>query len=230
MKLSIIVLSYNEEKTFPELIKKVKNIRLPKGIEKEILVVDDCSKNNVRLILEKLGKDKSLRVIRHETNQGKGACIKTGIEKSTGEIIVPQDGDLEYDPNDIPKLLKIMIENNYEAIYGSRLKRKFRQLYIANYVGNRNLTGLINLLYGACLTDSMTCYKMFRRSAFSGINLKSRGFEFDAEITCKLLKKGVKIHEEMINYFPRTYEQGKNIKWADGFKILFTILKCRFFG
>jgi glycosyltransferase involved in cell wall biosynthesis len=205
-------------------------LKLPKGIEKEIVVVDDCSTNNVLLTLKKIEKDPEIKLIRHKANTGKGGAIKTGIAESTGNIIVPQDGDLEYDPKDINTLLDCLISKNYDVIYGSRLKKEAKQLYATNLIANKQLTGLINLFFGSKLTDSMTCYKMFRKNAISGIDLKSKGFAFDAEITCKILKKGIKISEIGINYYPRTYEQGKNIRWLDGLKILGAILKYRFIG
>ncbi len=234
MKLSIIIPVYNEEKTIAKIIKKVKNTVLPRGVEKEIVVVDDASQDLTPVILSKI---KGIKVFRHKENTGKGGAVLTGIKNSEGEVIVIQDADLEYNPKDISRLLKPILEKKSEVVYGSRLKnyslRIFgsrRTPFLSHYFGNKFLTFITNLLYKANITDMETGYKMFKRKVLDGIELKSKRFEFEPEITAKILKKGLEIHEIPIKIKPRGYKEGKKISWVDGFVAVLTLFRYRFWN
>jgi dolichol-phosphate mannosyltransferase len=239
MKLSIIIPVYNEEKTVEELIQKVKAVKLPRKFQKEIVVVDDGSDDNTKLILNRVHNDwkKSsgqLKIFMHKKNLGKGAAVRDGIKKASGDILIIQDADLEYDPNDYNKLLKPILNNKAQVVYGSRLANyplKFsgakRTPFVSHYLGNKFLTVMTNLLYGSNLTDMETCYKVFKKEVLKGIEIDSDRFEFEPEITAKILKKGIKIIEVKISIKPRGYEEGKKISWKDGFGALLTLIKYR---
>lgn len=237
MKLSIIIPAYNEEKTIKRLISIVKKVNT-KEIKKEIIVVDDGSRDNTVNILKKI---KDIRLIQHKRNQGKGAAVRTGIKYSTGDIIIVQDADLEYDPNDYYKLIKPIIDKKTSVVYGSRflsrlqreknirfLKAKHKRAYFMAYLGGRFLTFLANLLYNGKISDEPTCYKVFKANVLKGINLKCKKFEFCPEVTAKILKKRYKILEIPISYKPRTFEEGKKINWKDGVQAIWTLIKYRF--
>lgn len=229
MRLSVIIPAYNEEKTIKKVIGKVKKVRL-KNISKEIIVVDNFSDDGTRDILKNLD-DGSLKIFYHDKNRGKGTSIKTGIKNSTGGIILIQDADLEYNPDDYGKLLKPIMENKAEVVYGSRIdaaKSSPENMYLLYYIGNRLLTFMTNLLYGVKISDMATGYKVFRKDVVKGINLKSKGFDFDTEITAKILKKGYKIYEVPISFAGRSFEEGKKIRWRDGIKSAYCLLKYRF--
>lgn len=238
MKLSIIIPVYNEEKTVTKLLKKVLEVKLPKGMKREIVVVDDGSKDSSKLKVKnaKLQYNiKELKLIEHKTNKGKGAAIRTGIKNSTGDLLIIQDADLEYDPKDYISLLEPVLSGKAEVVYGSRLKKyplrivgSKRTPLVLHYLGNKFLTLVTNLLYCSNLTDMETCYKLFKKSALKGIEIKSNRFEFEPEITAKLLKKGVKIYEVPISVKPRGYDEGKKITWKDGFFAVWTLVKYRF--
>jgi len=232
MKLSIIIPVYNEEATIAKLIDKVGAINLPKSVRKEIIVVDDASIDSSS---EKASKVKGIKLKRHKKNLGKGAAVKTGIEASTGEIIIIQDADLEYDPNDIPRLVKPIIDGKAKVVYGSRLKNYPLKLFgknktplITHFIGNKFLTFITNMLYGDDVTDMETCYKVFKKEVLDEIEINSKGFEFEPEITAKILKKGYEIYEVSIKVKPRGYDEGKKITWKDGFAAVWTLLKYRF--
>ncbi|MDP3766175.1 MAG: glycosyltransferase family 2 protein [Nanoarchaeota archaeon] len=227
-KLSIIIPAYNEEKTIKTVIDKVKKVKL-KNISKEIIIIDNFSEDNTRNILKAL-KDKSLKIFYHGRNMGKGASIKTGLKNSTGDLILIQDADLEYNPDDYGKLLKPIIENKANVVYGSRIdatRNNPKKMYKLYYIGNIFLTLMTNLLYGAKITDMATGYKVFRKEVVKGINLKANGFDFDPEITAKILKKGYKIYEVPISFVGRKFEEGKKIRWMDGIKAAYYLLKYR---
>jgi glycosyltransferase involved in cell wall biosynthesis len=239
MKLSIIIPVYNEEKTIDELLKRVVKVRLPKGIIKEIIVVDDGSYDDSRLKVSsfaKATKDKqNFKIVVHQVNQGKGAAVQTGIKNALGDILVIQDADLEYDPNDYSRMIKPILEKKTQIVYGSRLKNyplriigKRTTPLIAHYIGNKLLTFITNILYGDGVTDMETCYKVFTKEVIKDIKLKSKRFDFEPEITSKFLKKGYKILEVPIKVKPRGYDEGKKISWKDGFVALWTLLKYRF--
>ena len=230
IKLSVIIPVYNEEKTIKRVIDKVKMVQL-KNIVKELVVVDDSSTDNTKDILKEL-KDKSMKVFYHQKNMGKGAAIRTGIKNSTGDIIIIQDADLEYNPDQYSKLLKLITENKAKVVYGSRLeaiRKNVKNMYKLHYIGNLFLTLITNLLYGAKITDMETGYKIFRREVIKGINLNAKRFDFEPEITAKILKKGYKIHEVSINFVGRKFEEGKKITWIDGIKAVYYLVKYRFF-
>lgn len=238
MKLTIIIPVYNEEKTIFEIIRQVKLVKLAEGLEKEIIVVDDASTDNSKFKIQgaksKL-KIKNLKLIEHKVNQGKGAAVVTGIKEATGDIILIQDADLEYDPQDYPRLLKPILDGKTKVVYGSRLKNyplritgKNKTPLISHFLGNQLLTFITNLLYGNGLTDMETCYKVFKREVVKGIKVKAKRFDFEPELTAKLLKKGIKIYEVPIKVKPRGYEEGKKITWKDGFIAVWTLVKYRF--
>ena len=230
IKLSVIIPVYNEEKTIGEVIEKVKKVKI-NNVEKEIVIVDDCSKDNTRNILKNI-KDKSLKIFYHEKNMGKGAAIKTCLKNATGDIILIQDADLEYNPHEYEKLLKPIIKNKAEVVYGSRLesiRKNIKNMYKVHYIGNLFLTLMTNLLYKAEITDMETGYKVFRIKVIQGLNLKAKRFDFEPEITAKILKKGYKIHEVPISFAGRKFKEGKKITWKDGIKAAYYLVKYRFF-
>lgn len=232
MKLSIIVPVYNEENTLKEIIERVKNAPFPKNISREIIVVDDCSTDSSPKILSEI---EGIKTIRHKVNKGKGAAVRTGIERSSGDIILIQDADLEYDPSYYRKLLEPILNGKASIVYGTRLKNyplrifgKRKTPLVTHYLGNKFLGFATNILYGSRLSDMETGYKVFKRTAIKGIKLRANRFEFEPEITAKILKKGHKIFEVPIKITPRGYEEGKKITWKDGFVALWTLVKFRF--
>lgn len=235
MKLSIIIPVYNEEKTIEKIIKRVNDASTP-SVKKEILAVNDASSDNTRKKLEKLRPlVKDLTVFDHKTNLGKGAAIKTGLSKATGDYIIIQDADLEYDPDDYKRLLDPILSKKAKVVYGTRLNRlpNFRKeertfRFILHYFGNRFLSLVTSLLYGQWITDMETCYKLFPRKALSKFSLESKGFSFEPEITAKLIKNGYKIYEVSIIANPRGYDEGKKLRtFSEGSIALWTLLKLR---
>jgi len=238
MKLSIIVPVYNEEKTIGKVLEILSNLRFSlHNLEKEIVIVDDGSTDGTKEILSKLKvrspgsevQGPRCKVIFHERNQGKGMAIRTGLKEASGEVVTIQDADLEYNPQELEKLLLPIIKNNVGVVYGSRFLQENPTLYRRYYWGNKFLSFLISVLYGVKVTDAYTGYKMFKKEALKNIRLTSKRFEFEAEITCKLLKNGYKILEIPISYQPRSLKEGKKIFWKDGFLGIWTILRIRFF-
>jgi len=220
---------YNEEKTILKIINKVKNVKI-KNITKEIIIVDDFSTDNTRKILSKL-KDRSIKVIYHQKNRGKGSAIRTALKHVTGDLITIQDADLEYDPAEYQRLLKPIIEGKTKVVYGSRLetiRKNLRNMYKLHYIGNAFLTLMTNVLYGTKITDMETCYKVFRKEVIKDIKLRAKRFDFEPEITAKILKKGYRITEIPIGFVGRTFSEGKKITWKDGIKALFYLVKYRF--
>jgi len=227
MKLSIIIPVYNEEKTIAEVITKIKDIKLPKDLTKEIIVVDDGSKDNSQSILRRI---KGIKLFSHETNKGKGAAVRTGLNNAKGDIIVIQDADLEYNPQQIPQVISPILSKEAEVVYGLRFLKKGNENWKlpAHYVGNRILSFLTNLLYGCNLSDMETGYKAFTKKAKESINLESNDFGFEVEFTAKICKKGFKIKEVPIKYRPRLWNEGKKITWKDGAKAFYYLIKFRF--
>lgn len=224
--ISVIIPAYNEKDTILKIIKKVKAVNIPK----EIIIVDDFSKDGTREILKNIA-DSEVKVFFHDKNYGKGHALKTGIKFAKGKIIIIQDADLEYDPKDYPSLIAPIIEGKSKVVYGTRFPtRKQRPSVIKNrfFLANRILTLISNILYNANITDEPTCYKVFDSKVLKGINLKCERFEFCPEVTAKVRKKGYKIIEVPINYYPRSVEEGKKINWKDGFQGLWTLVKYRF--
>ena len=223
MKLSVIIPVFNEIKTIEEILKRVQAVPL----DKEIIIVDDGSTDGTRDILKGLSSD-NLKVVLKDKNQGKGSAIREGLKYISGDVVVIQDGDLEYDPFDWIKMLEVMKEKNLSVIYGSRILGKGKKSSLAFYFGGRLLSVITNILYGTKITDEPTCYKMFKTDLIKSIKLECMGFEFCPEVTAKVLKKRYKIYEVPIKYAPRNIKVGKKIRWKDGAIAIWTLLKHRF--
>lgn len=229
MKLSIIVPVYNEEQTITIVLESLKFLDLETW-EKEVIVVNDGSKDKTRFLLEKFKRENNpanFIFLTHATNQGKGAAVKTGLTLATGNYVLVQDADLEYDLKDIALLLDKIISAQLAVVYGSRNLKPKRQGYRLYVFGVYVLTLLTNLLYQSKLTDVYTCYKLIQTSLFKSLELNSKGFGFEAEVTAKLLRKHVLIVEIPINYTPRSFAQGKKIRWSDGVQGIWILLKYR---
>ncbi len=227
MKLSIIIPCYNENSTIEKIIDKINN---QKNFNKEIIVIDDCSTDGTTEILNNL-KDKISYLSVNEKNYGKGFCIKKGIEKATGDIILVQDADLEYDPNDYEKLVRPIIDNNADVVYGSRFigSDQKRVLFFWHSLGNKFLTLLSNMFTNLNLTDMECCYKTFKSEVLKDINLKENRFGFEPEVTAKISKKDIRVYEVGIKYFGRKYSEGKKITWKDGFRAIYCIVYYNLF-
>ena len=228
MKVSIIIPCYNEHKTIVQIVNKILN---QTKIEKEIIIIDDCSTDGTKEILQKNINSKVDKIIYNEKNFGKGFCIKKGVEISSGQIILIQDADLEYDPSDYNKILKPIFEGNADVVYGSRFvgSEEKRVLFYWHSVGNYLLTTLSNIFSNLNLTDMENCYKAFKSDLIKSINLEEERFGFEPEITAKIAKKKIRIFEVGIKYFGRTYSEGKKITWRDGFSALRCIIKYNLF-
>lgn len=228
-KLSIIVPVLNEEKTISRVLEKLYGLVLP-GWEKELLIVDDGSTDQTQTVIRDFvvhRQPANFLLLTHKTNQGKGQAVKTALAAATGSYIIIQDADLEYDPNDIPKMLRALDEERADAVFGSRNLMPKRRGYPHYVLGVKILTVLTNLLFGSDLTDVYTCYKLIPAQAMKELALKSKGFEFEAEVTTKLLKRKLSIFEIPISYDPRSFADGKKIKWQDGLSGIWTIIKNR---
>jgi len=218
---------YNEKDTIEKILRHVLEVDI--DLKKEIIIVDDCSKDGTRKILEGLNNDK-IKVLFHEKNRGKGAALRTGFSKATGDIILIQDADLEYDPREYSKLLQPIFEGHADVVYGSRfLAGSHRVLFFWHYVGNKILTTLSNILSNLNLSDMETCYKVFKRDLLDKISLKSNRFGFEPEITIKLAKLKCRIYEVPISYYGRDYSEGKKAGWKDGVAALGHMIRFKFF-
>jgi glycosyltransferase involved in cell wall biosynthesis len=226
-KLSVVVPVFNERNTLVEIVRRMRAVELPDNIEREIIVVDDGSDDGTRDVLKQLG-DSTVRVIMHEHNKGKGAAVRTGFGAATGEYVLVQDADLEYDPDDWPRLLNPVIRGKARVVYGSRFTGERRNMLFLHWVGNRFLSLVTNVLYNTTLSDMETCYKLIDRSLLDQISLKADKFDIEPELTAKILKRGVRIYEVPISYTGREFDEGKKITWRDGFAALWTLLKYRF--
>lgn len=224
MTLSIIIPVYNEEKTLKQAIEQVFNVSIL-GYNKEVIVVNDGSQDRSNEILDKLQNKYDFVYLKHDKNKGKGAAIKTGLKKVTGDLILIHDADLEYDPNDWKGLLEKFKDPEIKVVYGSRNLKPKRKGYKRCALGVKILTNLINFLFKTQLTDTYTCTKIFRTDVIKSLNLKSNNFDIEAEMTVKILKKKINIIEMPINYYPRSYEQGKKIKIWDGISGVWAIAK-----
>jgi glycosyltransferase involved in cell wall biosynthesis len=231
MKLSIIVPAFNEEKTVYSVLEKLRSVELIAGIEKEIVVVNDCSVDQTEAIVNKFIQENPLMEIsyfKHSVNKGKGAALHTGIEKATGDYVVVQDADLEYDPQEFNILLEPVINGFADVVYGSRFMggKPHRVLFFWHTIGNNLLTFLSNMFNNLNLTDMETCYKLFRADMIKGLTLEERRFGFEPEVTAKISKiPKIRVYEVGISYYGRTYEEGKKINWKDGFRALYCIVK-----
>ena len=225
MKLSIIVPVYNEVRTVAEVLRRVRGAGVRDG-ELEILVVDDGSTDGTGDVL-RAESSPGTRVLRHRANRGKGAAIRTALGAATGDAVIIQDADLEYDPSDYSKLVDPIRRGEAPAVYGSRILGGNSYSYLRYYYGGRLLTLLFNLLYGTRLTDLSTCYKAFRRDVIASVPLRCEGFEFCPEVTARLVRRGVKIVEVPIAYRPRTIDEGKKIRWRDGLRAIQVMLAIR---
>jgi glycosyltransferase involved in cell wall biosynthesis len=224
-KLSVIVPVFDERNTVVEIVRRMRAVDLP--VELEIVIVDDGSTDGTRDVLRQLG-DSTVRVITHEVNKGKGAAIRSGLAQVQGDLVLVQDADLEYDPEDWPKLLSPILRGKARVVYGSRFTGERRNMLFLHWVGNRFLSLVTNVLYNTTLSDMETCYKLFDRSLLDGITLRAQRFEFEPEVTAKLLRRGIRIYEVPISYTGREFDEGKKITWRDGFVALWTLVKYRF--
>ena len=228
MLLSIVIPVYNEKETLEAIVDKVLGVDLSLwNIDREIIIVDDCSRDGTVELAQKLAQDGKIRLIRHEKNQGKGAALQAGFQTARGEVILIQDADLEYNPEEYPKLLKPIIEGKADVVFGSRFMggEPHRVLYFWHYLGNRLLTLLSNMTTNLNLTDMETCYKVFRAEILQSIPLKEKRFGFEPEVTAKVAHRGCRIYEVGISYTGRTYAEGKKINWKDGLRALYCIFK-----
>ena len=235
MKLSIIIPAYNEGRTIHFILDKVKSVQLIGGLEKEVIIVNDCSKDNTEeaiLNYQKANPEFNIQYRRHEINQGKGAALHTGIKEATGDYLVIQDADLEYDPNEFNILLKPVLDGFADVVYGSRFMggRPHRILFFWHTLGNNFLTFTSNMFTNLNLSDMETCYKLFRSDIVKSLDLKEKRFGFEPEVTAKMSRHPkVRIYEVGISYYGRTYEEGKKIGWRDGIRAIYCILRYNLF-
>lgn len=234
-KLSIVIPAYNEAKTIHLILDKIQEVKLIGDLQKEVIVVDDCSKDGTLGVLEEYKKSNpglNLSIHAHEKNQGKGAALHTGISKATGEITVIQDADLEYDPHEYNVLLDPILREVADVVYGSRFMggNPHRILFFWHSIGNKFLTFLSNMFTNLNLTDMETCYKMFRTEIVQSLKLKEKRFGFEPEVTAKVARvHNIRIYEVGISYYGRTFDEGKKIGWKDGFRAIYCILKYNIF-
>lgn len=239
MKLSVIIPVFNEIGTIAEIVRRVRAVRLvvPVGFgsdngnvvtfERELVIVDDGSNDGTWQYLQTLEGQSDIVIIRHEYNQGKGGAVRTGLKHASGDIMLIQDADLEYDPRDYTALLQPIVEERAKAVYGSRFRGPTRAMLFWHMVGNRLLTLVTNVLYDTTLSDMETCYKVFTREVAQQLHLQAKGWGFDPEITAQILRHGHRIYEVPISYAGREFTEGKKISWRDAFTVLWTLIKYR---
>jgi glycosyltransferase involved in cell wall biosynthesis len=223
-EVSVIIPAYNEVKTILEVVRRVQ----AQPLAKEIIIVDDCSVDGTTELLARTEFSDNVRILRHEKNLGKGAGIRTGVRAATKDIIIIQDADLEYNPSDFPTILRPILDGVADVVYGSRFLGTHRSFMLHHYLGNRFLSMVTNVLYNNILTDMETGYKAFRAPVIKSITIRSNRFDFEPEITAKVLKQGYRIYEVPIYYAGRDYAEGKKITWRDGFAALWALLRFRF--
>lgn len=228
MRISVIIPVYNEAATVTQVVKQVLEVKLD-DVEKEIIVVNDGSTDGTDAVLDSLAArwPNPLKIVHHERNQGKGAAIRTALEHVTGDVVITQDADLEYAPQEYPRLLAPFENPAVQVVYGSRNLRRNPRSSWSFYWGGRLLSWVTNLLYGSHITDEATGYKAFRADLLRDLDLQSNGFEFCPEVTSKVLRRGIRIHEVPISYQPRSFAEGKKINWCDGLRAIWTLLKYR---
>ena len=224
MKLSVIMPVYDEKDTIREILRQVRNV----GLVSEIIVVDDFSTDGTREILQEEAQRGNLTLVLHDRNRGKGAGVRSGLERFTGDIVIIQDADLEYDPRDYPTLIRPIVEGRVKVVYGSRFIGPRKDMLFMHWMGNKFLTLLTNILFDTTLSDMETCYKVLRADVAKGLNIKSDGWGIDPEITAKVLKRRNRIFEVPISYYGREFYEGKKITWRDGLVVLWTLIKYRF--
>ena len=229
MVLSVIIPVYNEKNTIGRVIERVKAVKLP-GIKKEIIVIDGCSTDGTRELLADIAPKDGICLVMEDQRRGKGMAVRTGFKKASGDIIIIQDADLETNPEEYPALLEPIIKDNRQVVYGSRFKKGRGNASWGNYCGNRLVTLFMNILFFTRLSDVATVYKVFRKDVIKGLNFECKGFDFDIEITAKILKSGNNIFEIPISYDPRLAKDGKKLHWLVGVRALFLIFKYRFFS
>ena len=223
--LTVIVPVFNERNTLSEIVRRMRAVDLP--MEPEIIIVDDGSSDGSDKVMAAL-EDSTVRVMRHQGNSGKGAAIRTGMAVARGDLLLIQDADLEYDPEDWPKLLAPMLRGKADVVYGSRFTGERKNMLVWHWIGNRFLSVVTNLLYNTTISDMETCYKLFDRKVIEGIGVESDRFDFEPEITAKVLRRGYRIYEVPISYSGREFDEGKKITWRDGFGALKALVKYRF--
>lgn len=228
MKLSIIMPVYNEKGTIHQILERVRSVSLP-GLDREIIVVDDCSTDGTSEILPAEAAKGDVLLLKHPVNRGKGAAIQSGLRAASGDLIIVQDADLEYDPHDYERLIKPIREGKAQVVYGSRFAQgHHKRMFLSQRLANVALTLLTNLLYGTSLSDMETCYKVFPAEVIKPIPLRAQRFDFEPEITAKLLKRGYRILEVPISYAGREYHEGKKINWRDGLAAVWSLVYYRF--
>lgn len=229
-KLSIVIPIYNEAEHLEEILRQIDAVEI--DMDKELILVDDCSTDGTREILKNLQNtnDSKIKIYYHQINRGKGATVRTGFEHITGDITLVQDADLEYDPQDYPKLLKPILEHKADVVYGSRFMQGRQHGLLRSYLANRFLTSLSNLVNGTNITDMETCYKVMKTDILKNISLRSDRFGFEPEITAKLARQKCKIVDVPISYRGRDYDEGKTVSWKDGIAAIIHIFRFRFFS
>ena len=224
-KVTILIPVFNEVSTLEQILDKVEKADFC-GLEKEVILIDDCSTDGTKDLYPKL----PYKILYHEVNQGKGAALRDGFKEATGDIIVIQDADLEYDPVDYKPLIQLILDGKADVCYGTRLAggKPSRSFMFTHLLGNKFLSLLTNILYGSTLTDMETCYKAFKADFIKGIEIKSNRFDFEPEITAKILKRGARLYELPVSYYGREFSEGKKITWRDGFHAIIALVKFRF--
>jgi len=226
--LSVIVPVYNERETLLEIVRRIQNVEIADfGLSKEILLIDDASTDGTHDLLPALASVPAVRVIVHARNRGKGAAVRSGLKAATGDVMIVQDADLEYDPRDYARLLRPIMEGRAQVVYGSRFLGEHKAMYFWHQLGNKALTTVANVLYNTTLTDIETCYKVCTQEVVKAINLRQNRWGFDPEYTAQVLKRGYRIYEVPISYNGREFSEGKKISWRDGFRIIWVLLLQR---